>query len=670
MQPPVTVTTPPPVGPAPTETAAQVSLAPSPNGGTSPGYPNRGPNRSASRSRPWSGRTRILLAVGGLLLVGLAAGAAFIAANSQGVNKDLIKARVKKQVLTYTLVERGTLESEKKVEITCLVQATKGGSYATTIKALHVEDGETIHKGDLLMTLDSAALEDQLKSQRIVRDNAKLELDQAAGDLKITRDQNESDKMAAQTKLDVARLALKQYLKGDFPAKEEDLKGQKEQWLDRVAYSKRMVAKKYLSASQLQGDELSLKKVLKLLDALYLEKEKLETQYTSDVKQAELNQKVVEKQCKTKEEVAVQKRDSKKGVFAQESDRTTKIEEEIAKCTIKAPQDGMVVYVIPDQARWGGGAQTSIIAQGEPVREGQKMMQIPDLSRMQVNVKIHEALVSNVQAGQRARIKLEAFHNRVFYGKVTQVATVESKQDFMAADVKLYQTIITINDKGSPLKGLKPGMSAEVTLEISRTVQESGPDKGKPREVLTIPVQAVIDPQEDGSATCYVMHSDGSTEKRIIKMGMGTDKEVEVKEGLKEGEDVVQNPEKVTEKKRSRSSEKPTKDQDFKDKAAAKPGPGKPPGPGGKPGPAVKDGKPGAGARGGPGGAGARGGPGGAGARGGQIPADMAERIKKFDEDFRKATPEKRKQMLMQIPEDYRDAARQKYQGMGLKIAD
>ena len=53
----------------------------------------------------------------------------------------------------------------------------------------------------------------------------------------------------------------------------------------------------------------------------------------------------------------------------------------------------MVVYYVPEQARFGGGSQQSIVAQGEPVREGQKLMQIPDLKHMLVNTKVHEALV-------------------------------------------------------------------------------------------------------------------------------------------------------------------------------------------------------------------------------------------------------------------------------------
>ena len=70
---------------------------------------------------------------------------------------------------------------------------------------------------------------------------------------------------------------------------------------------------------------------------------------------------------------------AKDSVYKQELSKKQEIEGEIAKCTILSPQDGLVVYYVPEQVRGGGGTQQSIVAQGEPVREGQKMMQIPDL---------------------------------------------------------------------------------------------------------------------------------------------------------------------------------------------------------------------------------------------------------------------------------------------------
>src|SRR5205807_8828984 len=93
---------------------------------------------------------------------------------------------------------------------------------------------------------------------------------------------------------------------------------------------------------------------------------------------------------------------TKKSVFEQEQDKYDDIEEQIRKCIINSPQDGMVVYYISDQSRYGSGSQQSIIAQGETVREGQKLMRIPDLRHMLVNTKVHEALVSRVR-GETSR---------------------------------------------------------------------------------------------------------------------------------------------------------------------------------------------------------------------------------------------------------------------------
>ena len=43
-----------------------------------------------------------------------------------------------------------------------------------------------------------------------------------------------------------------------------------------------------------------------------------------------------------------------------------------------------MIYYVPEQTRMGSGSTQSIVAQGEPVREGQKLMRIPDLTKMMV----------------------------------------------------------------------------------------------------------------------------------------------------------------------------------------------------------------------------------------------------------------------------------------------
>src|SRR5207249_12104194 len=133
--------------------------------------------------------------------------------------------------------------------------------------------------------------------------------------------------------------------------------------------------------------------------------------------------------------------------------RSQEIEQQIDNCKVRSPQSGLVVYYVPDQVRGGGGSQQAIVAQGEPVREGQRMLQIPDLDNMLVNVRVPEAFVAYLHSArrdptkwQKAQIKVDAFQSRLLDGHVKFVDTVASTQDWFAADVKVYKTLVAIDN--------------------------------------------------------------------------------------------------------------------------------------------------------------------------------------------------------------------------------
>jgi HlyD family secretion protein len=233
--------------------------------------------------------------------------------------------------------------------------------------------------------------------------------------------------------------------------------------------------------------------------------------------------------------------DTKLALYDLEVARQKDIEQQIANCTVLAPQSGLVVYYVPEQVRGGGGSQQSIVAQGEPVRESQKMLQIPDLTHMLVNVRVPEAFVAHLRSEgknkskwQVAMVKVDAFQSRLLKGHVKFVDTVASTQDWFAADVKVYKTMVAIdNDDNGEMPTLRPGMSAEVTI----TAEES-------REpVLVVPIQAVVGTIKDGAERkCFVVGPDGQPVMRDIVVGMSNERLVEVKSGLAEGEKVVENP--------------------------------------------------------------------------------------------------------------------------------
>ncbi len=385
-----------------------------------------------------------------------------------------------------------------------------------------------------------------------------------------------------------------------------------------------------------------------------LEKRRVLNEYTKVLQVTDLENKLAEarrklertiNEARAKEVQAESERQAKKSIYEQEEEKYLDIEDQIRKCVITSPQDGMVVYYVSEQSRFGSGSQQSIIAQGEPVKEGQKLMRIPDLRRMLVNTKVHEAMVSRIKGdvwqptgfvdvlrtavlfqpdglsrllnqvampeirerlrdhelrkvadGQRATIRVEAFPDRLLHGHVKSVATVAGQQDWMSADVKTYQTMVSIDES---LEGLKPGMSAEVTIHVDSTVDH----------VLTLPIQAIVGGVELGRhRKVYVNTAEGPKERDVV-IGLSNDKIVEIKEGLQEGEEVVLNPRVILgDKVKTRQvieNERGSPSGDAKSRSRGKSRGDMPPGMGGGPpgmsgggappggggAPAVKDGK-------------------------------------------------------------------------------
>jgi hypothetical protein len=74
-----------------------------------------------------------------------------------------------------------------------------------------------------------------------------------------------------------------------------------------------------------------------------------------------------------------------------------------------APDDilegSMVVYFKPESGRFSGNQQ-GLVEQGAQVKEGQKMLRIPNLEKMQVNTKVNEAMVSRIKGEVRVPTRI------------------------------------------------------------------------------------------------------------------------------------------------------------------------------------------------------------------------------------------------------------------------
>lgn len=643
----------------PTEAAPEVEAV---NRAETNGSQLPGPSR-LPRSQPRRPGTRAL-GLAALLIAISAGGAAaywMVGNPFASPRTDLLFHRVGYTRLDLTVVERGALESADNRDVVCKVKARNQNSTVCSTLKWVIDDGSHVKQGEKLVDLDDSGLQEQLKTQKITLDQARSAAIQAEENHKIVISQNLSEIETAKVNIELAKLNLEKFIEGDYLQQQKDIRGRiittesdVEMWRDRVAWSERMVKKGYLSASQALSDRLKMEAADINLKRAQEELRVLE-QYTKKLTETDLHNKLeeakraldrTEKQAKAKEVQADTDRLAKKSIAEQEQTRYEEIQDEIKKCVIFAPQDGMVVYFVPEQTRFGGGSQQAIVAQGEPVREGQKLMRIPNLNKMQVNTRVHEAMVSRVRSDQPAQVRVDAFPDRTLRAHVESVATVAAQQDFLSADVKVYQTIVAIDDA---VEGLKPGMSAEVTITVGHPLES----------VLTLPLQAVVGSVELGKQRkCFVMTPDGPVERDIV-VGVSNERLVEIRSGVQEGEQVILNPKAlVGDKMKTRTSgATPEPTEPKAGERSKQPGAAEPNGEAPKAGPG--DGKEGR--------------PKSKRSSEGGSKKDGEGRSKQggdFMEKFQKATPAERKGMLDRIPEQYRDGARQKLKAQGIEVAD
>lgn len=506
---------------------------------------------------------------------------------------DYVPYTVKRENLVVSITERGALEAAENKDVICHVKAGKGSTIATTIRAVLVDDGSHVKTGDQLIHLDDSGLIEQLKAQKIVRDKAKNEWSTAVQTFEITKVQNEKDTESAKVAVELAHIDLKKYKEGDLPQLSAEIKGRVlvaesdlEIWKDREVWNDRMVSKNYRTGNQAMADrfkqqsaELTLKKVKEELRVLeHYTAPRTTKELESKLIEAKTGYRAVQKQAEAKLIQSMGDMETKELVYKQEQRRCDDLDEEIRNCLITAPQDGLVVFYVPEQSRFGSGSQQSIIAQGEPVREGQKLMRIPNLNRMLVNVRVHEAMRARVRgdvmfglgefhtlamlalrdrlskamfesafnlsrdslsdfqpflikAGLKAEVRIDAFPNKVLRGHVRMVDEVPAAADFWTSDITVYRTLVSIDESlvdssGNDIR-LKPGMKAAVTIQT----------EDKAENALIIPLQGIQGSAREGFY-CQVLTPAGP-ENRPVVPGLSNDRMVEIREGLQEGDQVL-----------------------------------------------------------------------------------------------------------------------------------
>jgi HlyD family secretion protein len=191
------------------------------------------------------------------------------------------------------------------------------------------------------------------------------------------------------------------------------------------------------------------------------------------------------------------------------------LEEQLSYTTIVAPMDGVILSRDVEM----GDAVSSILVLGSTAT---LVMTEGDTSEVYVQGKVDEADIAHVYMGQQARIKVESFHDRTFYGKVTKIAPMGVEKD----NVTTFEVRVSINNPGGELKA---NMTANAEIMLDE-------HKG----VLTVPEDAVIyDNKQNASVEVPDSSKKEGFRKIPVTVGLSNGSVTEITSGVNEGDQVV-----------------------------------------------------------------------------------------------------------------------------------
>lgn len=354
---------------------------------------------------------------------------------------------------------RGQVSARKSVTIA----APYGAGDLQIIRL--ARNGSQVKKGDVLVQFDPTS-----KSQSLAQDQSALKSAIAT----ITQSQAQAHLKEEQDLTDV--------LKARYDVQSAKLDASKQEILSKI-----------------DGAEANLKvedAQQKLADA----EAKLKTDQESDA--ADIEDKK-------------QKRDQQ--AYAVQQDQRS-----LAALTLRAPINGLVTLQVNWRASGPMGSPQDF-RQGDRAWPGAAIIELPDLSTMEVTGRIDETERGRVQPGQTAAIRVDAIPDREFTADVHDISSIAS-MDFtggwpfprnFSMDFSMAKT--------DPR--LRPGMNANIRIAVDRVANG-----------IVVPSQAVF--EKSGDSVAYVLHG-----SRYIQQTVEVDRrsgdQVLIAKGLQPGDRVA-----------------------------------------------------------------------------------------------------------------------------------
>jgi HlyD family secretion protein len=163
------------------------------------------------------------------------------------------------------------------------------------------------------------------------------------------------------------------------------------------------------------------------------------------------------------------------------------------------------------------GSQMAEVQEGDEIWAGSAVVDVVDPARMQVRVNISQVDGGAVTLGQPAKIRLDAYPELVFDGRVEQMTPLAAASQ-LTARVRMFSALIGI--VGAHAK-LMPDLSAAVDIIVEQQ-----------QNVLVLPRSAVA---IDRDGAWVQVRSPGRTGRQAVTLGAIGTEQVVVTGGLSEG---------------------------------------------------------------------------------------------------------------------------------------
>ncbi len=389
-----------------------------------------------------------------IILVLLISGFVFFGVRSKEKGTDII-VDVENGEFIVDITTTGELEAKNSVPIIGPRGVRSFRIWNMTIQRI-VEEGTEVKKGDWVAELDKSEIQGQIQEEL-------LEVEQ-------------SESQFIQTQLDTAlvmRQARDELINLAYTVEEKEIQ---------------LAQSQYEPPAVIKQAEIDLDKARRALD------------------QAEGNY-----QIKLKQNIAKMREAS--AVLNESRMNYDQREEILRQFTIKAPDDGMVMYVKGYD--------------GKPIKAGSQInawdpvvASLPDLSTMLSVTFVNEVDIRKIKPGQKVEIGLDAFPDKKLTGKVISVANAGEQRP--NTDSKVFQTVIEIS-------GTDPALRPAMTTMNKIIIEQKD-------EVNYIPLECL---HSKNDSITYVYKKAGlGIQKQEVKTGIRNNNAVVIELGLDKGDRV------------------------------------------------------------------------------------------------------------------------------------